>query len=148
MQLFQEAAVCMRVRSTDCEQLSRKLRYEIRGNLLSFSTEAVPKSSMQRTAEKDDLLLLLYDYKVAKRHLKSRVSEKLAIVKVMMVYVEQLYKNVSLLEEGKRLLQKTRQQLMRSRGRRGTAVGMSVARLVKIVATRFIEMEMCFSSTV
>lgn len=64
MQLSLEAYAPVRIRSTDCGQVARRLEEGIEKYLPSLSVEVFMKRGIEIIAERDDLLLRLSDYKV------------------------------------------------------------------------------------
>lgn len=70
MRLLQEAAVSVRIRSTDFKRQPIRLGEEIERHSIYLNTEVDAKRVMQRTAERIDFLLRLDDYKVSQKILE------------------------------------------------------------------------------
>lgn len=148
LQCSEEATVTMRMRSTDSERLSRRLEDEFGNNAPSLSTEEAADRVVELTAEKDELVVRVNDYKVARENLERKLSEQDVILKAMTASVKNLEKTVSSLEEENRLLKKTNEELTATYGGQKTVVGKSVEKLVKSVPTRFVGMAMCISRAI
>lgn len=103
---------------------------------------------MKLTAERDELLLPLRNYKVSKENLERKLSEQEVIVEVMVASVKQPEKKVSSMENKKILLQKRKQLLMGTYGRQNIVIRTSVEKLIKTVPTRFIERSMRISRAI
>lgn len=65
MQLSQEAATFVVMRSTYFEQLCKSLEHEAKKNALSLSTKFVAERAMKLRAESDELMQRSIEYKVS-----------------------------------------------------------------------------------
>lgn len=113
----QEAAVSVRMRSTDSDQLLRGLVDEINQSSLSVTVEVVAEKFMEITADRDDLQLRLNDQKELKENLERKVSTQKVIVKKETTSVKQLEKTVCSLQNENISLQKTSEWLMKRYGK-------------------------------
>lgn len=89
---------------------------------------------MELTAERNDVLLRLKDYKVWSENLESKVLEQKSIGNALVWSKKQLAKKVCSLREENRLLQKTNEELLKRCSKQKTVAGGIVGKLVKGVA--------------
>lgn len=129
--LLQRAAVSMQIRIVDSEQLSRRLAIRIKRTAPSPTTELALERFREPTAQRDDLLLLLNNYKVSRKVLKRDISEQVVIGKIMTESVKLLEMQKCSLQEESRLLQNANKMFPRSYVEQKTVVGKSVSELVK-----------------
>lgn len=90
-------------------------------------------------------MLYFLDYEVSKETFERKLSKRNCISKAMAASGKQPEEEPSLLENEKRILDKSDQELTRTYCKNRTAVRKSTGKLVEIVATRFVEMAMCIS---
>lgn len=83
MQRLQEAAAPVRMCSTYSERLSRKLENNEERNFVSIIVMDGVERVLEVTAEKDDFLLRLKDYKVFKNNVGRDLSEQDILLEAM-----------------------------------------------------------------
>lgn len=81
LQLSRDAAVSMRMRSTDAERLFRKLGHIIKRKSLLVGTEENTERFSKVTCRRDDLLIRLHDCKVSQENWERKLLEQDVVLK-------------------------------------------------------------------
>lgn len=119
------------------------LGHNVESNSLSLSVEEVAVELLEIKAERHNLLLRLNTYRASSKKMERRLSEQDDILKTMTASMKHLEKKVTSLENKKRHLESTSEELVRRHGGEGKVVGRSVRKPVISVGARSIRVMMC-----
>lgn len=109
------------------------LRYEIERNLPFLSRKIAVENVTKLTSEKIHRLIKLSKYKMSKKLLGGRKSERVIIMMKMTVTLKLPEKEMCLFPEENRLLPKTGRELIRSHGENNAVTGRNIQKLLKIL---------------
>lgn len=143
--VIEKSRVSVRIRSTDSEQMSRKLGKETEKNLRAkIAVEIV----MKLTAQENNVSVRWKNYEVSQEDLGRKVSEQIVSVKLKTASGSQLESKVHLLQEDNKLSQETDQGLKRRCDEQTIVMRGSVGRLLESVAARIVRTAMYISKAI